>query len=127
MPRPRGRPERVSVPNRDLVELRLRWRVKAAGQRLLDLPPVRGITHTGSRPESFAAEVSMLHVLGVNDCVALIARIALDQARSRTARDIRTHQRQQRTGVLELRDNRRPQAGVPVANLPSESVHRIER
>jgi hypothetical protein len=69
----------------------------------------------------------MLHVLGVNDCIALIARIALDQARSRTARDIRTHQRQQRTGVLELRDNRRPQAGVPVANLPSESVHRIER
>ena len=126
MPGPRGRTERVSVPDRDLVELRLCWRVETARQRLLYLPTIGGISQARARPESFAAESIELHALSVHNGVAVVARITLNQARSRAARDIRPHQRQQCASVLELCSNCWPQASVPVANLSSESIHSVE-
>ena len=78
------------------------------------------------RPGSLAAESIKLHALSIHYCIAIIARIAQDQTRGRAACDIRPHQGQQCASVLELCSYRRLQAGVPVAHLLGESIHRVE-
>ena len=127
VPRTRRRTRRVLVPDSHLVELGINRCSEATRQRLLHAPLVGCVANARTRSESFAAKLRKRNVVAVDDGIAGVTGITLNQHRSRAAPHICAHKRQQRASVLELGCDRRPESRVPVADFPRKRIHRIER